>query len=131
ADDASKGAYFSLEASYLDRGFGEVPPLTGGASLMLRGRSLEAEHADEIHGPQTLGSGNASGGKFGGAINHNHYLVFRRIQLGQVKGISMRVASAGSGGHIEVRLDKADGDLLARVEVTVNGNWEEFYERTA
>jgi cytochrome c len=129
-DDAKEGAYLNLEASYLDRGLGEVPPLNGTASLMLRGRLLQAEHADQIAGPQVLGSGNAGGGKFVGAINHNHHLMFQGIQLDQVQRITMQVASAGSGGRIEVHLDKPDGPLVATVEVEVNGNWEQFYQRS-
>jgi len=35
-------------------------------------RSVEAEQADEVRGPQILNSGNASGGRFIGAINHGH-----------------------------------------------------------
>jgi cytochrome c len=42
----------------------------------------------------------------------------------------LKVTSAGSGGSIEIRLDKPDGELLATVPVEVNGSWDKFYERT-
>ncbi len=42
-----------------------------------------------------------------------------------------QVASAGQGGAIEIRKNAPDGELLASVPVEVNGNWEQFYERTA
>ena len=97
--------------------------------LLLRQRTVEAETADDIQGPQVLGSGNASGGKFIGAINHGHFLRFRNIAMDEVSSVTLRIASAGAGGQIEVRLDEPDGELLATTDVAVNGQWEQFYER--
>ena len=44
--------------------------------------------------------------------------------------MKLKIASAGAGGAIEIRLDSAEGELLASVPVEVNGQWEQFYERT-
>lgn len=129
ADDVGKPGHYVLEASYVDRGAGVIPPLSGTASLFLRRRLVEAESADEIAGPQKLASGAAGGGMFIGAINHGHYLRFQDLKLDRVRRATLRVASAGAGGAIEFRLDKPDGDLVATVEVEVNGDWEKFYER--
>ena len=127
--EAETPGYYRLEATYTDRGVGAIPPLSASTTLQLRQRTVEAESADEIHGSQVLGSGNASGGKFIGAINHGHFLRFRNIAMDEVGSIILRIASAGSGGQIEVRLDEPDGALLATTEVEVNGQWEEFYDR--
>lgn len=129
-EETSKPGYFRLEANYIDRGAGEIPPLTASTTLLLRPRLVEAETADEIHGSQVLGSGNASGGKFVGAINHGHYIRINGITLDRVKRLTLKLASAGAGGSVEIRLDKPDGELLATVPVEVNGQWEKFYERT-
>ena len=107
-----------------------IPALNASAVLYLRQRLVEAETADEVQGPQILGSGNAGGGKFIGGINHGHYLRFANMSLDQIHGVTLKIASAGSGGSIEVRLDQPDGSLLASTEVEVNGQWEQFYERT-
>ncbi|MFM7073587.1 MAG: PQQ-dependent sugar dehydrogenase, partial [Planctomycetota bacterium] len=128
-DEAAKAGHFRLEASYADRGAGTIPPLNASATLILRPRRLEAESADVIGGPQVLGAGSASGGKFIGAINHGHSLRFTDITFDTVRRIGLRIASAGAGGAIELRLDKPDGPLLATVPVEVNGHWEKFYER--
>ncbi len=130
AEEEAKGGYLELSATYLDRGVGVVPPLAGSASLFLRNRRIDAEQGDEIHGPQVLGSQSAHGGKFVGAINHEHYVRFADISLDRVKRITVRVASAGAGGQIEMRLDKPDGASIATADVEVNGNWEAWYERT-
>jgi len=120
-----------LDASYLDRGgAGGIPAATGAATVTLRSRRIEAESADAITGPQILGSGSASAGRFIGAVDHGDTLVFRDIPLDTVGRITLRLASAGAGGDVELRLDSADGMLLARVPVEVNGQWEQFYERT-
>jgi len=69
------------------------------------------------------------GEKFIGAINHGHALRFAKLPLHRTRRVTVRIASAGAGGAIEFRKDSADGPLLGRVDVEVNGNWEEFYER--
>lgn len=129
-EEGTKLGHYTLDASYIDLGFGDIPALSASATVHLRQRLVEAETADEIHGPQALGSGAASGGKFIGAINHDHYLRFNSVPLDKVKRLTLRVASAGAGGVIEIHLDKPDGPLLGKADVEVNGEWEKFYERT-
>ncbi|MCA9061339.1 MAG: carbohydrate-binding protein, partial [Planctomycetaceae bacterium] len=130
AEESAKGGHYRLEATYTDLGAGVVPPLVSATMVYLRPRMMEAENADEVHGPQLLGSGNASGGRFVGAINHGHFLRFRSINLDQTNQVTLRIASAGSGGSIELHADAPDGPLLATTEIEVNGQWEQFYDRT-
>ena len=128
ASDAAAGRY-RLEATYLDRGAAGVPALAGSTAITLRPRRIEAEEADEVAGPQVLGSGQASGGRFIGAVNHGHTLRLRGVPLDGVGSVVLRLASAGAGGTVELHLDAADGPLIASVPVQVNGNWEAFYDR--
>lgn len=128
-DEAAKPGHYRLDAAYTDLGSGPVPPLAASATLFVRQRLVEAEVAEEIRGPQILASGNASGGRFIGAINHGHSLLFRDVPLEQVGSIRLMIASAGAGGAIEIRRGSPAGQLLAEVPVEVNGNWEQFYER--
>ncbi|MEI7700851.1 MAG: PQQ-dependent sugar dehydrogenase [Planctomycetia bacterium] len=129
AEDAAKPGHYRLEAAYADLGAGSVPSLSSTATIFLRQRLVEAEIADEIRGPQVLNSGNASGGRFVGAINHGHLLNFRSVPMEQVSGLRLKIASAGAGGAIEIRLGTPEGELLGKVDVEVNGQWEQFYER--
>jgi len=130
AEEAAKSGHYRLDVNYTDRGAGVVPALNGSASVYLRSRLAEAETADEVNGPQVLKSDKASGNEFAGAINHGHTLRFRKINFDQFDSVKLRIASAGAGGAIELRADQPDGHLLATVDVEVNGQWEEFYERT-
>lgn len=118
-----------LQASYTDLGRGEIPSLTGSSSLTLRLRRLQAEAADEFSGTQVLAADQAEHGKFMGGIEHNAFLLFANMPLNQIEHVIVRVASAGSGGEIELRQGAVDGPLLGSVSVEVNGQWLEFYER--
>jgi cytochrome c len=129
ASDAAAGRY-RLEATYLDRGAVGVPPLAGSTAITLRPRRIEAEDADEVRGPQVLGSGRAGGGRFIGAVNHGHTLRLRSLPLDGVGSVVLRMASAGAGGAVELHLDTADGPVIATAPVQVNGDWEAFYDRT-
>lgn len=129
-EEATKPGHYRLDANYTDLGAGVVPALVGSASVFLRPRLVEAELADEINGPRMLGSGRASGEQFLGHINHGHSLRFRSINFDQMDTVTLRVASAGTGGTIEIRADQPNGPLLAAADVEVNGDWEGFYERS-
>lgn len=130
-EEVDKAGYVQLEANYRDLGAGDIPPLVGTSKIYLRKRTIEAEAADEIGGPQTLGGHKASGGNFLGAINHEQFARFQQIPLDNVGALTFRVTSAGAGGHIEARLDSLDGPVIAKVKVDVNGSWEDFHDVTA
>ena len=117
-----------LDASYTDGGRGEIPALTSATSVLLRARKMQTEHALEFTGTKVLDSGKAEGGKFMGAIDHGGHLRFTNIPWNQVGAVRASVASAGAGGQIEIRQESATGPLLGTLTVTVNGNWEEFYQ---
>ncbi|KAA5544371.1 carbohydrate-binding protein [Roseiconus nitratireducens] len=119
-----------LEAVYSDLGRGKIPSLMGVGSVTLRNRHVQAEAADEFRGTSPLGSDRAEAKQFMGAIEHDGFLRFDQIPLDQTRTIALRVASAGAGGDIEVHRSSADGPLLGRVTVEVNGDWEAFYETT-
>ena len=119
----------TLEARYTDLGRDEIPKLEGMASVTLRSAHVQAESADAFEGTQRLGSANAEGKHFMGGINHNGFLRFDRTNFDAIEAIKFRVASAGTGGVIEVRRGSPEGQLLGSVTVEVNGNWEQFYEK--
>lgn len=129
-EEAAKPGHYTLEASYTDRGAGDIPAISTNATIHLRKRLVEAESADEIHGARVLGSGKASGQQFIGAIDHGHHLKFSHLNLDRIRKITVRVASAGAGGSIEIRKGSPDGELLGSTSVEVNGQWEEFYDKT-
>jgi cytochrome c len=120
-----------LDASFTDAGRAPALPLTGSATVKLRSRRLEAEQADTITGPQTLGAGNAGGKKMLGATAHGHTLKFAGLNLADTGAVTLRASSAGSGGIVELRAGTPTGDLLASIEVKPTGAWEKWVELRA
>jgi cytochrome c len=110
-----------LEATYTDAGHPPAGSLSGKARVQLRSRRLEAELADEKHGLKVLGN-------FLGAINDGHYAKFSNLNLADSTTATLRVASAGTGGTIELRSASPKGDLLGSVEVTPTGSWDKWIE---
>ena len=119
-----------LEASYVDLGRDEIPKIIGVGSIRLRSRHLQAEAADRFAGTRPLNSENAEGKQFMGAIDHDGFLQFDRINFDHIKSIKASVASAGAGGVIEIRRGGVNGTLLGKATIEVNGQWEEFYDKT-
>lgn len=113
-----------LEATYTDAGRAPAASLAGKAAVKLRLRRLEAEFADEILGARVLGN-------FVGSIDHLHSVRFANINLADSSTVTIRVASAGSGGLLELHSADPEGPLLASFEVTPTGGWEKWVEKTA
>jgi cytochrome c len=89
-DPATEDLYYTLRASYADRGAaGGIPSLTGSASLVLQPRRKQAAHATPHAGAISIAPLNLRG----------------------VTGVRYRVA-ATSGGRITARLDAPDGPAL-------------------
>ena len=61
---------------------------------------------------QTEATSDTGGGNNIGFIEHGDYISFERVNLEETTGIRFRVASAGSGGTIQLRLDAPDGQLV-------------------
>ena len=53
------------------------------------------------------------------------------MNLDSSAGVTVRVASAGVGGKIEVRAGSTTGELLAEIEVLPTGGWDKWTELTA
>jgi cytochrome c len=124
APDDQKLRSAILEASYTDAGHAPVTSLTGKSTVTLRQRRLQAELADEILGARVLGS-------FVGSIDHLHSVRFAGINLADSSSVTVRVASAGSGGTLELHSADPGGPLLASFEVEPTGGWDKWVEKTA
>lgn len=85
---------------------------------------IEAEDCDFKSGIDTENC--SEGGTDVGYIEDGDYIGFRDIDLTGADKIDFRVASNGSGGTIEVRLDSADGKLIGRADVANTGGWQDW-----
>jgi glucosylceramidase len=78
-------------------------------------------------GLETETTADTLGGFDVGFADGGDYAVYDRIDFGSsVTGVDARVASAGSGGTLEFRLDGVAGPLVASVTVPVTGGWQKW-----
>jgi uncharacterized protein (TIGR03790 family) len=79
-------------------------------------------------GVQTEGC--SEGGMDVGSITDGSYTVYKAVPLADARTFVARVASAGSGGNIEVHLDGPTGALLGSCSVPVTGDWQTWTTQT-
>jgi len=73
----------------------------------------------------------SEGGQDIGYIENNDYVVYNNINFGSgAKGFLVRVATANSGGNIEIRLDSLTGTLVGTCAVTSTGDWQTWVTKT-
>jgi len=123
ANNNSKDGFVVLEASYTDGGRGTVAPLTSKTSIKLRHRRLEAESSDTKAGLKVMG-------KQVGSIDHGHYLVFHGLNLESSSEATVRAASAGHGGEIQLRTGSVNGDLIGTFKISPTGGWDVWKEQS-
>lgn len=98
------------------------PPQTGTVNPYVR---QEAELIAWSSGLKTEICG--EGGLNVGFINNNDYIKVRGVAFGTgAKSLSVRIASANSGGNIEVRLGSQTGTLVGTCKVPGTGGWQTY-----
>jgi glucosylceramidase len=86
---------------------------------------IQASSFSSVAGLQTEATSAPTGGFDVGYADGGDYALYRNVDFGSsVRSVKMQVASAGSGGAIELRLDSVDGPLVATVAVPVTGGWQ-------
>jgi glucose/arabinose dehydrogenase/plastocyanin len=135
--------FTTVEAVYADRG---GPSGAGSVSsrdeVILQPKLKQAEYFVETgrtadgRGGSSPGvsignTGDVGGGRNIGNIEDGDYVAFAPYDLTDVDSVTYRVASAGSGATIELRVDSPAGPLVAASEViTGTGNWQLYKDVT-
>ncbi len=75
----------------------------------------------------------SEGGQCVGYIHQNDWVRYDAVDFGAgAESITLRAAAnVGTGGIVELRLDKFDGELLGTCEVTTTGGWQNWQSFTA
>jgi arabinoxylan arabinofuranohydrolase len=90
---------------------------------------IEAESYDTQSGIQTESCN--EGGQNIGYVENGDYVVYNNIDFGSgATGFQARVASATSGGNIEIRLDSITGALVGTCPVAGTGDWQTWVTAT-
>ena len=91
--------------------------------------SIEASSYNNLSGGEQLES-SSEGGQDMAYILSGGYAAYNNINLASKTHFAARVASAGSGGNIEVHLDSPTGTLLGTCTVPVTGDWQTWATET-
>ena len=90
---------------------------------------IEGESYDNQSGVQTESC--TEGGENVGYIENGDYAVYSNIDFGSgATSFQARVASATSGGNIEIRLDSPNGTLIGTCPVAGTGGWQTWAAAT-
>jgi PKD repeat protein len=130
SDTNSENTFYYITATYTDNGGVNAAPLTGTSTLKYLSKDRQAEYYDGWSGGvlQTEGTTDTGAGRDVGFIENGSWLVFKAMDLMNISGINARVASAGAGGTIEMRVDAPTGTLLSTMTVPVTGNWQTWVD---
>lgn len=93
--------------------------------------TIEAESLNTQSGTIAQTCSDTGGGQNIGFIENGDYAVYNNVDFGSgVNGFQARVASAASGGNIEIRLDSLTGTLIGTCPVAGTGGWQTWVTRT-
>lgn len=111
-----------VEASYLDNGRLPLGPLQGSDLIRLRSTSLKGKSASS-HKGLIIGDEAVT------HIKHGAFLCYENINLSGISELSLSLASAGTGGSIEVRLHSLQGKIIGQIKFSPNGSWSQYEEQ--
>ena len=117
--------------------FGQVDGAADGdyllnlASLTIGGQRRAADAFSDKRG-ELHPAACTEGGQCMGWIRAGGWLLFNAVDFGaRATAITFRAASVTGGGEIEVRRDRADGELLGTCVVADTGDWQQWADFTA
>ncbi|MGX1911897.1 PQQ-dependent sugar dehydrogenase [Streptomyces phaeochromogenes] len=129
--DEDANIFGVFDAEYTDNGGGGQEALTTHDQNVVQPRQRQAEHYGKSEGVTIQTKATAHGGRTVGDINNRDWISFEPYVLSNATKITARIASAGTGGKLEVRAGSPTGRLLGTATVPVTGGWENFQDVTA
>lgn len=119
---------YGLTARYEDDGAPGAPALTGSASVTLRAAFCEAEWftaTGGTHGGAAAESRSGdSGGRRAAEIEDGDWIGLGTASLTNIGSMTVRAASGGIGGTLELRSGSPAGPLLGEVAIPFTGGWD-------
>lgn len=116
-----------MKAVYKDMGAQGIPSLTGKKEVVLRPLKIEAEDCDAFEEVSKERPSSTNYMRVA-PLKQEAYIVFRNMDLKDIKGYTARVSSVTKGGVLEIRAGSPDGVLLSELMVPSTGNdlvWKE------
>jgi cytochrome c len=132
-----------VTVTYTDQGGpGGAEPLTGREVVVLHTKHKEAEYFTDTGrvpdgagtdepGVQLEASTDTGGGQNIGWATDGDWFGFEPMNLTGIDAVDLRVASATTGGTIEVRVDDPEGPLVGTADVAATSGWQTWTTVTA
>jgi cytochrome c len=108
---------YVVKLSYQDRG-GDAPALRAYQQQELRS-TLPAHHADVVHKAK-------KGKNFVGWVQPGAYVLFKNLDLTDIKQLRYQYGTKFRNGRIEARIGAPDGQLLGSVQFSKTGGYQTF-----
>ena len=118
-EKGNEGVYL-LNASYKDQGANGIGELQSRDYILLKSPVIQAEDFDE--GNVRIATITTAFLSYLSNIQNGKYIKFNAIDLTDVKGLTFNVQANGSGGNIELHIDKIDGPLLSSITIPAGKN---------
>ncbi len=116
--------FFVLGVNYTDAG-----GLISFDQILLHPKRKEAEYYDLQNDIVVINNTDPwDGGTSAIRVNDNSYIVFEGRNLSGINSVKYRVASGGTGGDIELRLDSPTGTLISSTAVGTTGGWNNWVD---
>ena len=96
-----------------------------GSYAVAAGTQMQASSFTASRGIQTETCTDTNGGLDVGFADDGDHVMFGQMDFASgLTAVDLRVASAGSGGRVDLRIDAIDGPLIASVALPVTGGWQ-------
>ncbi|WP_420148950.1 PQQ-dependent sugar dehydrogenase [Spirosoma sp.] len=121
AVDLNQPGTYILTASYTDRGYNKIKPLTRQTTKVLRSPVFQGQDFDsglELHRGAILDG-----------INRASYAVAQQVDMTGVRALTFQFTTETPGTIVRLRADSPTGEILGDVAVPV-GKWKTWQERS-
>ncbi|MEM6841985.1 MAG: PQQ-dependent sugar dehydrogenase [Bacteroidota bacterium] len=113
------GGTYELSVQYKDKGGDPVGSIAREKTITLRNPKVEAESYDERYQTRPRESDEVKG--FMSDMRDGSYITFEGIDLKNVDAVQARVSANQSGLQLQIRLDAADGEIIAEAPIPATG----------
>lgn len=123
---ADADIFYSIDASYTDKGANGQPALTGSDITVIQPKHKQAEYFSASNGISVENNAGAEASKRVGGIGNGDWISFDPVNLTNINKVTARVSSASAGGSIELRQDSPTGKLIATLPVKATGGLDTY-----
>ncbi|WP_157163022.1 PQQ-dependent sugar dehydrogenase [Actinoalloteichus spitiensis] len=109
--------FWVARTSYSDRGSEGVGSTTSEQEIILQPKTKQAQHFSSAEGISVADREGAEGGQVVTEIDPGDWISYRPMNLFNIDGVNLRIATGDAEGAVELRVGAPDGELVATLPV--------------